>query len=315
MKTACIIQGDIRIGFDIVLKEMQKHFDVVILSTWDDEKENVIDGDFISIFNPKPHVPGFSHRNYQRFSTARGIEKAKELECDYVLKWRSDMLPTKLDVFQLIEWANFDLPDGMRSRIVTCAFRNLSVYEDWYSSIPDLFAFGHVESMELLWGDEGFDYTKTMNPPSQMLVDVGDEWLSEKNIDGIWCAETELYTIFKDRLQKKLGIKLSHEIIAKKFMRLFDYGKLGIIWFGRNRKLRPIFQALQHPWWNEKNWNGERKVVYAKKGYLVEGFFPFILERLNFFLRIKEIYMQYYNYKIFLFRSKNDKNYTPRLFR
>jgi hypothetical protein len=312
MKTACIIQGNIRKGFDVIIKEIQKHFDVVILSTWEDEKESISDGDFVTIFNPKPQVAGYSHRNYQRYSTARGIEKARELGCDYVLKWRTDMLPTKIDVSQLIEWANYDVPNGMSSRIVTCAYRNLTVYEDWYSSIPDLFAFGDVETMELLWGDEGFDYTKTMNPPAQMLLDEGEEWLSEKNIGGIWCAETELYTIFKDRLQRKLYVKLSHEVIAKKYMRLFDYDKLGIIWFGGNRKFRPIFQAWQHPWWNEKIWKGESKVVSANKGYFVEGFFLFIVERLNIFLIAKEIYKQYYNYKRFLCRRNKARNNHPR---
>lgn len=300
MKTACIIQGNIRNGFDMILKEIQKHFDVVIVSTWEDENESINDGDFVTIFNPKPQVAGYSHRNYQRYSTARGIEKAKELECDYVLKWRTDMLPTKINVSQFIEWANYDMPNGMSSRIVTCAFRNLTVHEDWYSSIPDLFAFGHVETMELLWGDKGFDYTNTMNPPAQMLVDEGEEWLSEKNVGGIWCAETELYTIFKDKLQKKLGIKLSHEVIAKKYMRLFDYDKLGIIWFGDNRKFRPIFQAWQHPWWSESHWMGEKQIKYATKGYKVQNHFSFFREKFNWLIKLKELYAQYKYYKEFI---------------
>lgn len=312
MKTACIIQGNIRYGFDLILNEIQKHFDVVIVSTWEDEKESITDGDFVTIFNPKPQVAGYSHRNYQRYSTARGIEKAKELKCDYVLKWRTDMLPTKIDVSQLIDWANYDVPNGMSSRIVTCAYRNLTVREDWFSSIPDLFAFGHVDTMELLWGDAGFDYTKVINPPAQMLLDDGEEWIGRADVSGYWCAESELYTIFKDRLQKKLNIKLSHEFIAKNYMRLFDYNNLGIIWFGYNRKLRPIFQAWQHPWWSEKTWNGVSKVVYGKKGYLVEGLILFVVERLNFFLSAKEICTQYYNYKRFLFRGNKVRNNNPR---
>jgi hypothetical protein len=300
MKTACIIQGNIRIGFEIVLKEIQKHFDVVILSTWEDDKENIPDGDFVKILSVKPQVAGYSHRNYQRFTTARGLEIAKELGCVYVMKWRTDLLPTKLDVNQLIEWSNFDVPNGMASRIVTCAFRNLSVYDDWYSSIPDLFAFGHLETMELLWGDEGFDYTKKMNPPAQMLIDEGEEWLSDENVGGTWCAESELYTIFKDRLQRKLGIKLFHEVIAKKYMRLFDYDKLGLIWFGTKGKFRPIYQAWQHPWWSENTWEGVSKVVYGKKGYVSRGFFLFFREKFNFLINIKENLMQSLFYRRFL---------------
>jgi hypothetical protein len=300
MKTACIIQGNIRNGFDMILKEIQKHFDVVIVSTWEDEKESINDGEFITIFNPKPQVAGYSHRNYQRYSTARAIEKAKELKCDYVLKWRTDMLPTKIEVSQFIEWANYDMPNGMNSRIVTCAFRNLTVYEDWFSSMPDLFSFGHIDTMELLWGDDEFDYTKMMNPPAQMLIDDGEEWINRTDVSGYWCAESELYAIFKDRLQKKLDIKLSHEEIAKNYMRLIEHEKLSIVWFGENGKFRPIFQAWQHPWWSESNWMGEKQIKYATIGYKVQNHFSFFREKFNWLIKLKELYAQYKYYKGFI---------------
>lgn len=300
MKTACIIQGNIRNGFELVLKEIQKHFDVVIVSTWEDEVAKIPDGDFIKIFNQKPKVAGYSHRNYQRYSTARGLEKAKELGCEYVMKWRTDMLPTKLDVHQLINWANYNVPNGVSSRIVTCAFRNLTVYEDWFSSMPDLFAFGHIDMMEMLWGDDGFDYTKMMNPPQQMLIDEGEEWMNRADVSGYWCAESELYAIFKDRLQKKLAIELSHENIAKNYMRLFDHEKLGIVWFGENGKFRPIFQAWQHPWWSESAWNKQNSIEYISKGYKLKNGFYFIREKFNWLIRLQQIGTQYKYYKGFI---------------
>ena len=300
MKTGCIIQGNVRKGFNMILTEIQKHFDVVIVSTWEDEKESLIDGDFIAIFNPKPQVTGYSHRNYQRYSTARGIEKAKELKCDYVLKWRTDMLPTKMDVSQLIEWANYDIPNGISSRIVTCAFRNLTVYEDWFSSIPDLFSFGHIDTMEILWGDDEFDYAKMMNPPEQMLIEDGEEWINRAEVGGYWCAESELYAIFKNRLQKKFDIKLSHEEIVKTYMRLFEHNKMAIVWFGENGKFRPIFQAWQHPWWSESNWIGVKQVIYARKGYKLQKQFSFFREKFNWLIKLKELYLQYKYYKEFI---------------
>ena len=303
MKTACIIQGNIRNGFELVLKEIQKHFDIVIVSTWEDEVAKIPAGDFIKIFNQKPKFTGYSHRNYQRYSTARGLEKAKELGCEYVMKWRTDMLPTKLDINQLIEWANYSVPNGVSSRIATCAFRNLTVYEDWFSSMPDLFAFGHIDMMELLWGDNGFDYTKMMNPPQQMLIDEGEGWMSRDDVSGYWCAESELYAIFKDRLQKKLGIKLSHEQIAKNYMRLFDHDRLGIVWFGENGKFRPIFQAWQHPWWSESAWMGEKQIKYAIKGYKLSDFKSYIKSKFGLFVRYIEIKKQ----KKYLKEYLNDK--------
>ena len=292
MKTACIIQGDIRNGFELVLKEMQKHFNVVVVSTWEDEVKNVTDDDVVTVFNQKPKVAGYSHRNYQRYSISRGLEKAKELGCEYVMKWRTDMLPTKLDVNQLIKWANYNVPNGVSSRIVTCAFRNLTVYEDWFSSMPDLFAFGHIDMMEMLWGDDGFDYTKMMNPPQQMLIDEGEEWAKIGDVSGYWCAESELYAIFKDRLQKKLGIKLSHENIARNHMRLFDHNSLGIVWFGEDGNFRPIFQAWQHPWWSESAWMGEKQIKYVTTGYRLNDFKSYFKSKFGLFVRYIEMQKQ-----------------------
>lgn len=303
MKIACVIQGNIRHGFELVLKEMQKHFDVVIVSTWEDEVDNVPDGDFVKVFSEKPKVAGYSHRNYQRYSTARGLEKAKELGCEYVMKWRTDMLSTKLDLNQLIDWANHQVPNGMKSRIVTCVFRNLTVHEDWFSSIPDLFAFGHIETMELLWGDDRFDYSKMMNPPAQMLIDEGTEWMNRDDVSGYWCAESELYAIFKDRLQKKLAIKLSHEEIAKNYMRLFDHDKLKIVWFGENGKYRPIFQAWQHPWWSELDWMKQKQIKYVTKGYKLSDFKSYVKSKLG--LLVHKIQLQ--KQKKYLKEYVNDK--------
>lgn len=305
MKTACIIQGNIRNGFELVLKEIQTHFDIVIVSTWEDEVEKVPDGDFIKIFSKKPEATGYSHRNYQRYSTARGIEKAKELGCEYVMKWRTDMLPTKLDVTQLIKWANYNMRNGVSSRIVTCAFRNLTVYDDWFSSIPDLFAFGHIDMMEMLWGDNGFDYTQMMNPPKQMLIDEGENWMNRADVSGYWCAESELYSIFKDRLQKKLAIGLSHEKIAKNYIRLFDHYKLGIIWFGENGKFRPIFQAWQHPWWDELTWMDKKQIRYATKGYELSDFKSYVKSKLGLLIKYIEIERQKKYLKEYLNDKKN----------
>lgn len=305
MKTACVIQGDIRENFEIVLFEMQKHFDIIIISTWNDEKDKIPDGDFNIILNDKPHSTGYSHRNYQRFSTARGVAKAKELGADYVLKWRTDMLPTKLDINQLIDWANYDIPNGLKSRIVTCAYRNLTVYEDWFSSMPDLFVFAHISTMELLWGDNDFDYTEMMNPPKQMLEDEGLDWMSQNDDGRIWCAESELYGIMKDRLQKKLNIKLSHSLIAKDYMRLFNHNKLEIVWFGNGGLFRCIASSLGYPWWTENSWK-KNKVIYIKKNYINTNILFTIRGRLRFLFQRYELYRQNKFYKNYLINNINE---------
>lgn len=264
MKIGCVIQGDLRRGSELVLGEMVKQFDVVILSTWSDEKSKIPLGDFITVLNEKPLNSGSVHRNFQRYSTARGLEKAKELDCDFVLKWRTDMLPLNLDKQRLVEYAIYDLPDGVTSRIVTLAFRNLTVEPDWYSSIPDLFHFGHIDIMQLLWGDENLDYNEQINLPTKMILDVGTDWMNSEAYQkvGIWAAESELYAFFRERLENKLGLELNHRDIVKNYMRLVNHRNLEILWFDKEKGFRSIFQAWQFPWWTEKIWlNGEPKRI------------------------------------------------------
>jgi hypothetical protein len=271
-KCACVIQGDIRRGTDEVLTELQKHFDLVILSTWKGEEHKIPKGSFEVIFNKKPENPGFTNRNYQRLSTAEGIKYAEIEGCTHVLKWRTDMLPTKLSLNQLLQWSEYKVPQGVSSRIVTCAFRNLSVETDYFSSIPDLFAFCDIEMMKILWGADGFDFSRSMNVPDDMINECGSEWMSEPNAFELFCAESELYANLRSRLQKKIGRKLCHREIAKNYMYLIDHEKLGICWFAADGGFRSILQALQHPWWTERTWiTGEptvNRLGYPEKSSL-----------------------------------------------
>ena len=242
-----------------------------MLSTWADDECKAPSGNYSLVVSDKPPVGGLSNRNYQRLSTARGIQAAAAVGCDYVLKWRTDMLPSKLDVNELLSWANFNVPRGMQSRLVMPAFRNLSVEPDWFSSIPDLFSFGHVQEMEMLWGDAEFNYSVSMNLPREMSDALSGVLTDATRLTDLYCAESELYAIFRSRLQAKLGIELDHPTIALGYFRLFDYQRLGIFWFAKERGLRSIGQAWEHPWWTESTWQkGNARIVPC--GYPVSGF-------------------------------------------
>ena len=218
-----------------------------------------------------------------------------------MLKWRTDMLPTLLDVSALINYSLSNVPAGLESRIVTCAFRNLSVHDDWYSSIPDLFSFGHVIPMEMLWGDDDFDYSKPMNPPLAMLAELGDKW--DERDGAIWCAESELYAIFKSRLTPLIGADICHEQLVKDYFSIINDEKLGIVWFGSEGKYRPIKQAYEHPWWTEESWSGKEPVQYVEKGYPVKGIGSYVRGRFGELKKLKEKYTQRKLYRAFL----NDK--------
>ncbi len=265
-----MVQGNIRRGTAEVLQHLRAHFDLVILSTWSDEAADKIPvGDWVLVLSDKPVVAGGSHRNYQRLNTAAGLRRAAELGASHVLKWRTDMLPTKLDVAQLLAWSQFAPPTGLPGRVVTCAFRNLTVKQDWFSTIPDLFAFAPLALMQLLWGDECFDYGLELHLPPGLVRDCGTAWMERPDVLGLYCAEAELYALFRQRLQTQLQRTLQHRDIAKQCMRLVDHRWFGICWFG-DAGFRPITQALQHPWWTEAQWRSGEP-IRAEWGYPDRG--------------------------------------------
>jgi hypothetical protein len=275
VRTCALVQGNPRYGTQQVLEFLVEKFDCVIFSTWEGEDLGSLSLDRVQVvLSVKPVHPGVTHRNYQRRSTAAGLLRARSLGATHVLKWRTDMLPTLLDVEQLLRWSAFELPTGFQSRLVTCAFRNLSVEPDWFSSVPDLFGFADIDRMFDLWGDESFDYAAPMNVPAAMLTDCGDEWLERADAGGLYCAESELYALFKSRLQTRVGAELTHPRIAFEHMRLIDHKRLGICWFDQQGGFRCISQALQHPWWTEDTWkSGHPTAVawgYPEKGLLAK---------------------------------------------
>ena len=306
LKIGCVIQGNIRYGTNLVLKEMSKHFDEVILSTWLDDKDKIVKGDFHILLNDKPKNPGYSNRNYQRLSTSNGIKLAEKLGCSHVLKWRTDMLPTNLDIHKLIEYSKYNLPIGITARIVTCTFRNMTVEPDWFSSIPDFFAFSNIEMIKLLWHDEEFDYSRDFNAPLEMFIDVGDNWVEDAF--KFYYPESELYSIFRKRLQKKVNKKLNHCKIAADYMYLINHKKLKICWFSNDYKMRTINKAIYFPWWDEKIWLNKKPKIIDKE-YSVKGFDQKIKVFFNYFLILYELSQQEYWFKSY---NKN-LNYWSRL--
>lgn len=276
-KIACILQGNIREGFLDVLSEMMKLFDEVILSTWDDEK-SLPAGDYHLILNERPPNVGNFNRNLQRVSTVSGIKKAKELNCTHVLKWRTDLLPTRLNVDELIQYTKYSLCKGIPSRIVMSSFRNLSVSPDWFSSFPDLYAFGEIEMMELFWNDFNLDFSSSFHLPKQMIEDceltISNNIIYDKNGDDItdfYDTHVECYALFRENLEKRFKVKLNHPKIALHYLFLQDHSKLRICWFGANGQFRPIAQAYHIPWWSENVWKTGKYQILDNVGYKIKS--------------------------------------------
>jgi hypothetical protein len=275
-KTGCIIQGNIRTKhINLIVNEMIKHFDRVVVSTWIGEKITIDETKCKIIYNSKPINSGLSNRNLQRLSVVSALRYLKNNNVEFVLKWRTDMLPTKMDVNNLIKLANQNLNSKIKSRIVMPAFRNLSVNPDYLSSFPDHFAFGHIDEIELLWGDEKFDYAKDYNF-------IGNE---DTSLIQEYNAHSELYLLYKNRIMKKTNENLLHPEIVTSKLYLIDLELLKICWFKNDREFRSIKQAYQYPWWTESGFKKNKYKMFSFE------------EKPNFIIRIYYLFINYFQTK------------------
>ena len=271
IRIGCIVQGDLRVPVEPILLELRKYCDVLILSTWEDQRNLIPPGSGLSVLvNAKPAEHGLSNRNLQRLSTAAGLALAEAEGCTHVLKWRTDMLPTCIRREDLLQWAGERPVTGLPGRIVMSAFRNLSADPDWLSSFPDLFAFGEIAAMKLLWSDEGFDYTRDHNLPPRMVDEC--QWCpvspgrvrlgggEPEEIRDTYNAHVECYALFKDRLERTTGRTWCHGEVARDALRLIDHHRLGICWLKMTGRIpyRSIMQAALLPWWTEAAWERGR---------------------------------------------------------
>lgn len=304
-RTACIVQGDFRRGTLEVLESLEGLFDLIIVSTWKDDIGKFPEGRYEIIGLDKPSNYGITNRNLQRLGTAEGLRRAKERNCDFVLKWRTDLLPSKLNVDHLIRLAKSNVPYGVDSRIVTCAFRNLTVSPDEFSSVPDLFAFGSIQMLTMLWDDSDFDYSLPLNLPKRMIEKYGADFVTRID-EHNYCAETELYAFLKYRLEAHQKLELCHQKIAENYLHLIDDEDLGILWFGRDKSFRSIKQAYHIPWWKIKNGKPYQPAV-MQQGYLVKGLVPFLKGKIGNLIVKKNILKQrllYLKHKASLKKSK-----------
>lgn len=258
-KCACLIQGDIRNGTEEILKELATHFDTIILSTWEDEAF-IPAGRYHLVLSKKPGIPGDFHRNYQRFGVARGLEYAEKLGCTHVLKWRTDMLPLRISQDKLLERSSNSVPDGFNARIVLPTFGCITKEVDSFSRVTDFCAFSSIEMMKLLWGDEEFDYSSSRNIPPGISVEL----MSDPEIVKFYDPEAELYALFKERMQRKIGRDLDHRTILRDFCSLFEIEELKICWFAPGWS---GFRGIVNGYWLKSRWKNITTNISATTGY------------------------------------------------
>lgn len=106
-RTGIVIQGPLRKENNFTLNTVQYYLATcpsatVIVSTWTDEEQDYVElierEGAIVIENEKPKYGGHLNVNYQIVNTLAGLKKAKELNCKYVLKTRTDQCLAKPNI-------------------------------------------------------------------------------------------------------------------------------------------------------------------------------------------------------------------------
>ena len=122
------------------IKEAYREYNLII-STWEGS-ETLYDANDTVIFNKIPEYRGVMNFDLQILSTLRGIEEANNRGYKYVLKTRSDIIPTNFIKFI----SNLD-----KNKLNMFSWKHHSYYPNCPGYLTDHLMVGTVEDMHTLW--------------------------------------------------------------------------------------------------------------------------------------------------------------------
>lgn len=179
-KWAVVLQGPIRTEENFTLETVRFYKKIypkvkVIVSTWAGEDENAVkqlrkEENCIVVVNELPQYPGISNINYQIVSSKYGVEEAKKVGAQYVLKTRTDSrinMPGIFDVLsELIEEFVLDYSNQSKRIIFFNAYLFLPFQEF------GMFYAGSVDDMEKF-------FDAKLYPPTEKVESLGNVLLAK----------------------------------------------------------------------------------------------------------------------------------------
>lgn len=148
MKLAIVIQGP-----SSNIDELKKAWDGydIIWSTWVGEESKYSKNDIV-VYNSIPSDSGICNISLQKETTLNGIEKAKSLGYDRILKWRSDLIPNN--------------PKKLLELFVEDKLNFLAWHNDGKYFI-DYFMEGNIDDINKMW-----DFEEIHGPfPEKLITD------------------------------------------------------------------------------------------------------------------------------------------------
>lgn len=163
-RTGIVLQGPVVEENDLTLETVKLYRTTMprcdlIVSTWDDvaldTRLRIEQLGATVLTSEKPTYAGPCHLNYQITSAAKGIQKAMQMGCRYVMKTRVDTRIHMADADQFCRdlLSQFPIQDSKNQshRLITMDFAT-RLYIPYHPS--DMMMFGSIEDMSRYWCDE-----------------------------------------------------------------------------------------------------------------------------------------------------------------
>jgi hypothetical protein len=234
-KIFLVIQGHTKFCDEIL--ESVKATENVIWSTDDDTDpshlEKIKTSNVKLVISKKPDFPGYGNVNLQINSTLQGLNLAKELSADYVVKMRSDMVFSDtnkfIDILNLNHKIYFlayvnnlksgNLPSEKQNIDVWISEQNLYINNlEGYNYVLDFINYGPIEKMIYFWSYP-LENSNVQVPLEHKLL-VRDLKNNQKDLDLSFEYLSEIYGFFLLDLQK-------NKIRLNSLKWGYDYSTLG----------------------------------------------------------------------------------------
>lgn len=242
--TAIVMQGQIitKNNFTIETTSLYKRNfpdTILILSTWLGEDENAIQkikqGGWTVIQSEKPSYSGYYNINYQLTSSNNGIQAAKNLGAEYVIKTRTDQRVYNPNAIRLLFSFNKLYPPDKNSRQTRrLIVPNIDTLKYRPYGIGDMIMFGHINDMLLYWGAKHDMRQAPLNRYPTIIEDAQAK-----------TSEVYLCTEYMKTLGQPLiwTIDNSWKVFGKYFC-IFDYSLLDMFWY--KYKVHEEFRLLYY---------------------------------------------------------------------
>ncbi len=251
-KIAIILQGPIHREYNYTIETIKlykKSYSnaVIIVSTWDDidkvDLDKIKDLNVEVVTSDKPKFTGIGNINFQIRSTKAGLEKAKELGCDYAIKTRTDQRYEKNNLIEFL----FSLKDEFKigndfeylkqkERIIVAQGTSKSnMFIPYF--ISDFFYFGTVDDLIKL-----FDYDEMM--VSETKADrqkIGNELKHRQSIMEYIEGRAPEIMIIKNYISEKGKRKIENSVkdywkFVKSNLITLSHDEVGFFWAKYERR-------------------------------------------------------------------------------